>query len=171
MRPPLPQIADAYAPGVGLPFTQNELEDAIANLKRHKAPGPANLLAELYTILDNLNHSTLLEHQGAYTRYRNPPIMPTVALGPYLYIMATSLLFRDLLLQRRATLPSGLCSPALLYADDTFLLTNTAPDMTRLLDLVIAHSEHYNLRLNHDKRKLLVTGDQGVTSDSRMAEK
>ena len=51
--------------------------------------------------------------------------------------------------------------PALLFADDTLLLSNTAAKVTRLLNLIVNHSDTYNLKLNRAKCQLLVTNDNG----------
>ena len=57
-------------------------------------------------------------------------------LLPSLYIIATSCLMMDLLQdwekETDPELPPGACYPALLFADDTLLITNTAAKMTRL---------------------------------------
>ena len=85
-------------------------------------------------------------------------------LSPYLYIIATSCLLRDLLKDyppMAAVLPTGAAYPALLFADDTLLLTNTARQMNTLLSLVIDHSRPYNLLLNKAKCQLLITNDIG----------
>ena len=71
----------------------------------------------------------------------------------------------DLLQDFRKTtiiLPTGARYPILLFADDTLLITATAADMTKMLDLVITHSAPYNLRLNTEKCHLLVTNDPGL---------
>ena len=62
------------------------------------------------------------------------------------------------------TLPEGAPVPTLLFADDTLLLAANATDTTTLLNLVIEHSEPYNLGLNQNKCQLLVTNDQGGRS-------
>ena len=58
-------------------------------------------------------------------------------------------------------LPPGACHPALLFADDTLLMSNTAAKMTKLLELIINHNNTYNLKLNRAKCQLLVTNDNG----------
>ena len=86
-------------------------------------------------------------------------------LSPYLYIIATSCLMTDLLRDlggEEFAPPLGTQFPALLFADDTLLLTDTAPQMTTLLRLVIEHSQPYNLALNTAKCQLLVTNDPGT---------
>ena len=85
-------------------------------------------------------------------------------LSPYLYIISTSCLMLDLLkdLEREEIEPPpGTIHPTLFFADDTLLLSETAPQMTKILDLVISHSKHYNLTLNTAKCQLLVTNDPG----------
>ena len=57
--------------------------------------------------------------------------------------------------------PSGAQYPTLLCADDTLLLSDTAYQLTRLLELVIHHSNQYNLALNKANCQLLVTNDPG----------
>ena len=62
-------------------------------------------------------------------------------LSPYLYIIVTTCLMRDLLKDWSETtnndLPSGATYPALLFADDALLLADAATKMTELLSLVI----------------------------------
>ena len=85
-------------------------------------------------------------------------------LSPYLYIIATSCLMRDLLTDYSPTpdsLPDGAVYPTLLFADDTLLLTRTAKQMSTLLSLTIDHSLPYNLHLNKAKCQLLITNDLG----------
>ena len=85
-------------------------------------------------------------------------------LSPYLYIIATSCLMEDLLVdyhKEDITPPEGATYPTLLFADDTLLLTSTAEQMTTLLRLTINHSEPYNLDLNKEKCQLLVTNGWG----------
>eukprot|EP00971_Amphidinium_carterae_P344272 6484562-Amphidinium_carterae.1 len=51
--------------------------------------------------------------------------------------------------------------PALLYADDTLLIAKHHIEMQKLLNVVVLHSEQYNLKLNYSKCQLLVIGPQG----------
>ena len=87
-------------------------------------------------------------------------------LSPYLYIIAPSCLMTDVLKdwenEPENAPPPGASHPALLFADDTLLLTDTATKMTRLLELIINHSDTYNLKLNRAKCQLLVTNDRGT---------
>ena len=83
-------------------------------------------------------------------------------LSPYLYIIATSCLTEDFLRDLQLTdTPEGTSFPTLLFADDTLLLTKTARQMTKALNLIIEHSRTYNLYLNKEKCQLLVTNDLG----------
>ena len=89
---------------------------------------------------------------------------PQHPLSPYLYIIATSCLLRDLLKDcppTAAVLPDGATCPILLFADDALLLTRTARQMNLLLRLIIEHSLPYNLLLNKAKCQLLITNDVG----------
>ena len=83
-------------------------------------------------------------------------------LSPYLYIIATSCLMEDLLVDFRKeynSTPMGAAHPFLLFSDDTLLLTDTSEQMTILLALTIEHSQPYNLYLTKEKCQLLVTND------------
>ena len=86
-------------------------------------------------------------------------------LSPYLFVLVTSRLLTTVLERyrrgRRKTLPVTLKFPILLYADDTFLMTNTGPEMNALLKCVVEESAKYNLSLNLSKCFLLVTNDNG----------
>ena len=85
-------------------------------------------------------------------------------LSPYLYIIATSCLMYDLIRdykQLEHPPPQGSTYPALLFADDTLLLSDTAAQREELLAMVIVHSAQYNLQLNTAKCQLLVTNDPG----------
>ena len=85
-------------------------------------------------------------------------------LSPYLYIISTSCLMLDLLKdlgKENLNPPLGTEYPTLLFADDTLLLSDTAHQMTKLLELVIHHSNQYNLALNKAKCQLLITNDPG----------
>ena len=66
-------------------------------------------------------------------------------LSPYLYIVATSCLMNDFLIDYQKKIdhiPEGLKYPTLLFADDTLLLSETAKQMTDTLGLIIAHSDN-----------------------------
>ena len=98
-------------------------------------------------------------------------------LSPLLFIMVTSMMWRDLLVdlrQRPFVNPWGLTSPISLYADDTLLMATRPPDLRRLLHLTECHSATHNLQLNAEKCELLVTNDDGVslrTSEGRPIRK
>ena len=86
--------------------------------------------------------------------------------SPYLYIIATSCLMTDVLQDWEKVpdnaLPPGATHPTFLFADDTLLIADAAGKMTRFLELIINHSDTYNLKLNRAKCQLLVTNDQGT---------
>ena len=131
-------------------------------LLRYQVPlGIARLIMAIY---DTPKFIVKLENKHSSQKTQHIGIRQGCPLSPYLYIMTTSLIFKDLETDLQNTMyspPTGLLYPALLYADDTLLFATSAPHMNTLLALTIQHSQRLRLELHPQKCKLLVTNDQG----------
>ena len=74
-------------------------------------------------------------------------------LSPYLFIILMTVLFRDVhdgLDPSRQTI-DGLSFTQLLYADDTALVTTSAPSMNKLVAKIDTWAEHFGLKFNFSK--------------------
>ena len=74
-------------------------------------------------------------------------------LSPYLFIILMTVLFRDvrdgLNIGNQAV--EGMDFHELLYADDTALITTTAPSMNKLVSKIDTCAEHFGLKFNYTK--------------------